>query len=176
MTIEQSSIEALSNTYGKISKRKPIYKRKGENKKITCQVKTEVNIEKTNQGSKEFVKRNVESPETLLKSVKTKFIGQGGKIRKLHQGCNRFWMHYEHEVKSCTICTDAFIEKWEIVVDIKFENAVSQKSKLNTFCCMLKFDRNFISLWGRKQTSDMDHNKKMNKLKLSQASSAIEEA
>ena len=74
-------------------------------------MKTEVNIEKMNQGSKEFVKGNDEIPETLLKSVPTKFIGQGGKIRKLHQGCNRFWMHYEHEVKSCTICTDAFIEK-----------------------------------------------------------------
>ena len=33
-------------------------------------------------------------------------------------------MHYEHEVKSCTICTEAFIEKWKIVVDIKVENAV----------------------------------------------------
>ena len=110
-----------------------------------------------------------EVSETMLKSVLTKIIGQGGKIRKLRRSCNRFWMHYEHKVKSCTICTDAFIEKWENIVDIKFENAVSQKSKLNTFCCMLKFDRNFISLWGRKQTSDMDHNKKMNKLKLSQA-------
>ena len=139
-------------------------------------MKTEVNIERTNQGSKEFVKGNDEIPETLLKSVPTKFIGQGEKIRKLHQGCNRFWMHYEHKVKSCTNCTYAFIEKWENIVDIKFENAVSQKSKLKTFCCMLKFDRDFISLWGRKQTLDMDHNKKMNKLKLSQASSATEEA
>ena len=127
-------------------------------------MKTEVNIERINQGSKEFVKGNDEIPETLLKSVPTKFIGQGGKIRKLHQGCNRFWMHYEHEVKSCTICTDAFIEKWEIVVDIKVENAmlklVSKKSRLNTFCCMWKFERKFTSLWGRKQMLDMDRDKK----------------
>ena len=78
----------------------------------------------------------------VLKSVPTKFIGQGGvvennkfkdqvssphigeKIRKLRQGCDSFWMHYEHEVKSCTICTDDFIENWEIVMDIKVENAV----------------------------------------------------
>ena len=73
-------------------------------------------------------------------------------------------MHYEHEVKSCTICTDAFIEKWEIVVDINFENAVlklvSQKSKINTFCCKWKFERKFRSLWGREQILDMDRDKK----------------
>ena len=69
-------------------------------------------------------------------------------------------MHYEHKVKSCTICTDAFIEKWENIVDIKFGNAVSQKSKLNTFCCMWKFERKFTSLWGRKQMLDMDRDKK----------------
>ena len=67
-------------------------------------------------------------------------------------------MHYEHEVKGCTICTDAFIEKWEIVADTKFENAVNQKSKLTIFCCMLKFDRKFISLWDGGQTSDMKLN------------------
>ena len=82
--IEQSRIEALSNTHARVSKRKLVYRRKGENDKITCQVKKEVNIERINQGSKEFVKGNDEIPETLLKSVKTKFIGQGGKISKLH--------------------------------------------------------------------------------------------
>ena len=91
--IEQSRIEALSNTHAKVSKRKLVYRRKGENDKIPRQVKKKVNIERINQGSKEFVKGNDEIPETLLKSVPTKFIGQGGKIRKLHQGCNRFWMH-----------------------------------------------------------------------------------
>ena len=94
-----------------------------------------------NQGLKEFVKDEI--PDILLKSVPTKFIGQGRKIRKSHQGCNRIWMHYEHEVQGCTICTDAFIEKWEIVADIKSEKAVNQKSKLTIFWCMLKFDRNF---------------------------------
>ena len=107
--IKQSNIEALSNTYAKVSTSKLVCKRKDENEKITCQLKTEVNIERINQGSKEFVKGNDEIPETLLnqvskefvkgndeipetllKSVPTKFIGQGGKIRKLHQGCNRF--------------------------------------------------------------------------------------
>ena len=77
-------------------------------------------------------------------------------------------MHYEHEVQGCTICTDAFIEKWEIVADIKSEKAVNHKSKLTIICCMLKFDRNFISLWDRMQTLDMEQNEKMNKLKLSQ--------
>ena len=99
----------------------------------------------------------------------TKPIGQGRKIRKPHSGCNSIWMHYEHEVQGCMICTDAFIEKWKIVADIKSEIAANQKSKLTIICCMLKFDRNFISLWDRTQTSDMEHNKKMNKLKLSQA-------
>ena len=50
--------------------------------------------------------------------------GQGGKIRKLRQGCNSFWMHYQHEVKSCAIAIDDFIEKWEIIMDKKVENAV----------------------------------------------------
>ena len=77
-------------------------------------------------------------------------------------------MHYEYEVQGCMICTDAYIEKWKIVADIKFEIAANQKSKLTIICCMSKFDRNFISSWDRMQTLDMEHNEKMNKLKLSQ--------
>ena len=67
-------------------------------------------------------------------------------------------MHYEHKVQICTIFTDAFVEKWEVVTDIKSEKAVKQKSKLTIFCCMLKFDRKFISLWDGVQTSDMELN------------------
>ena len=73
-------------------------------------------------------------------------------------------MHYEHEVKSCTICTDAFIEKWEIVVNIKVENAVLKLERKNrnsthsVACGNLK--RKFTSLWGRKQMLDMDRDKK----------------
>ena len=36
--IEQSSIEALANNHAKVSKRKLVYRRKGENNKITGQV------------------------------------------------------------------------------------------------------------------------------------------
>ena len=119
-----------------------------------------------NQGLKDFVKDEI--PDTQLKSVTMKPIGQGRKIIKSHQGCNRIWMHYEHEVQGYMVCTDSCIEKWKIVANIKFEIAANQKSKLTIICCMLKFDRNFISLWDRMQTLDMEHNEKMNKLKLSQ--------
>ena len=93
------------------------------------------------QGLKEFVKYEI--PGIPLKSIPTKPIGQDRKIRNPHLSCNSIWMHHEHKVQICTIFTDAFVEKWEVVADIKSEKAVKQKSKLTIFCCMLKFDRNF---------------------------------
>ena len=73
-------------------------------------------------------------------------------------------MHYEHEVKSCTICTDAFIEKWEIVVNIKVENAVlklvSKNQNSTHFVACGNLKAKFTSLWGRKQMLDMDRDKK----------------
>ena len=105
---------------------------------------------------KDFIKYEI--PDILLESIPTKPIGQHRKIRKPHSGCNSIWMHYEHKVQICTFFTDAFVEKWEVVADIKSKKAVKQKSKLTIFCCMMKFDRKFISLWDGGQTSDMELN------------------
>ena len=41
------------------------------------------------------------------------------KIKKRRQGCDSFWMHNEHEVKSCTIATDDFFTNWEVIMDKK---------------------------------------------------------
>ena len=41
----------------------------------------------------------------------------------------------------------------------KIRKGCEQKSKLTIFCCLLKFDRKFISIWDGVQTSDMELNK-----------------
>ena len=125
-------IRQTKNTIAELKEKVSKYcgKHISSKEKITCissELKKEVNIERINQGLKEFVEGNDEIPETLLKSVSLKLIGQdsviennnfedqiispdiSGKIRKLRQGCNSFWIHYEHEVKSCTIATDDLI-------------------------------------------------------------------
>ena len=48
-----------------------------------------------NRGLKESVKDEI--PEISVKSIPTKPIGQGRKIRKTHSGCDSIWMHYEHK-------------------------------------------------------------------------------
>ena len=87
-----------------------------------------------------------------------------GKIKKQRQGCNSFWMHNEHEVKSCTIATDDFIANWEVIMNKKVGNAVlglvSKKPKFNAFCCMWKSERKFTSLWDRNRMLDIDRDKK----------------
>ena len=56
------------------------------------------------------------------------------------------------ETNFCTIATDNFIAPWEIQADKKFGNAivlklVGEKRNFDTFCCMLKPEREFKLLW-----------------------------
>ena len=80
----------------------------------------EIKIDQTNnfkdqimESSKLEVNENSkEMPRTISSNISRK-------IKKRRQGCDSFWMHNEHEVKSCTITTDDFITNWEVIMDKK---------------------------------------------------------